>query len=101
MWMGNQFCVVVSDPNIARDLFVVNGAVFSSRKNYFLKNQIILRGRAITGTVYGDTWYWAFHYLRAIAAYFVVANEQEAAPEDCYADPFAQSYRRLQLDARQ
>jgi cytochrome P450 len=35
---------------------VSNGAIFSSRKPYFVKNQIILRGRAITGSPYNDTW---------------------------------------------
>jgi hypothetical protein len=54
--MGNQLFVVISDAQVARDLFVNNGAIFSSRKKYFMKNQIILRGRAITATPYGKTW---------------------------------------------
>jgi hypothetical protein len=56
IWMGNQLFVVISDPHIARDLFVTHGAVFSSRKRYFMKNQTILRGRAITASEYGDKW---------------------------------------------
>jgi hypothetical protein len=56
IWMGNQLFVVVSDAHIARDLFVSNGAIFSSRKQYFMKNRTILRGRAITATPYNDTW---------------------------------------------
>ncbi|KAF8910457.1 cytochrome P450 [Gymnopilus junonius] len=56
IWMGTQLFVVVSDPHIARDLLVSNGAVFSTRKRYFMKNQIILRGRAITASPYGDKW---------------------------------------------
>ena len=56
IWMGTQLFIVVSDPHIARDLLVTHGAVFSSRKRYFIKNQIILRGRAITASEYGDKW---------------------------------------------
>jgi len=56
IWMGTQLFVVVSDPHIARDLLVTHGAVFSSRKQYFMKNQTILRGRAITASEYGDKW---------------------------------------------
>ena len=32
-------------------------------KKYFMKNQIILRGQAITVTEYSDTWYATDHYL--------------------------------------
>ena len=56
VWMGNQLFVVISDPRVARDLMVTNGAIFSSRRQYFLKNKIILKGRAITASEYGDTW---------------------------------------------
>ncbi|KAH8998178.1 cytochrome P450 [Lactarius akahatsu] len=56
VWMGNQLFVVVSDARIAKDLLVSNGAIFSSRKPYFMKNQTILRGRALTATPYSDTW---------------------------------------------
>ena len=57
VWMGNQLFVVISDARIAKDLFVSNGAIFSSRKQYFMKSQTILRGRAITATAYSDKWY--------------------------------------------
>jgi Cytochrome P450 len=56
VWMGNQLVVVISDARIAKDLLVSNGAIFSSRRLYFMKNQTILRGRAITATPYNDTW---------------------------------------------
>ncbi|KIM37140.1 hypothetical protein M413DRAFT_13508 [Hebeloma cylindrosporum] len=56
IWMGSQLFIVISDPQIARDLLVAQGAVFSSRKQYFMKNQVILRGRAITASEYGDKW---------------------------------------------
>ncbi|KDR71505.1 hypothetical protein GALMADRAFT_143768 [Galerina marginata CBS 339.88] len=56
IWMGSQLFVVVSDPHVARELLVAHGAVFSSRKKYFMKNQVILRGRAITASEYGNKW---------------------------------------------
>ncbi|KAI0304241.1 cytochrome P450 [Russula brevipes] len=56
VWMGDQLFVVISDARIAKDLLVTNGAIFSSRKPYFMKNQTILHGRAITATPYNDTW---------------------------------------------
>ena len=30
LWLGNQLFVIISDPGIAKDLFVTNGATFSS-----------------------------------------------------------------------
>ena len=56
LWMGNQLCIVISDPRIAKDLLVSNSAIFSSRKQYFIKCQTILRGRGITVTAYNDKW---------------------------------------------
>ena len=56
VWMGNQLFVVISDARIAKDLLVSNGAIFSSRKPYFMKNQTILHGRGITSMPYNDTW---------------------------------------------
>jgi hypothetical protein len=56
LWMGDQLFVVISDARIAKDLLVSNGAIFSSRKPYFMKCQTILRGLAITSTPYNDTW---------------------------------------------
>ncbi|KAH8106701.1 cytochrome P450 [Cristinia sonorae] len=67
LWMGNQLYIVISDQHIARDIFVNNGAIFSSRKNYFIKNQSILRGRAITASQYNDKW----RHHRRIAAQFL------------------------------
>ena len=56
MWLGNQLFVIVSDPKIAKDLMVTNGAVFSSRKEMFIKSQTIFAGRGITATPYNDRW---------------------------------------------
>ncbi|KAI0040421.1 cytochrome P450 [Auriscalpium vulgare] len=56
VFMGNQLTAVISDQVVARDLLVNNGAITSSRRNYFLKDEIILRQRAITGTPYNDKW---------------------------------------------
>ena len=57
VWMGDQLFVVLNEPTVVRDLLVLNGANFSGRWNYFMKNQTILRGGAITATPYNDTWY--------------------------------------------
>lgn len=57
VWMGNQLFVVLNDPVVVRDLLVVNGANFSSRWNFFMKNQTILKGGGITATPYNDMWY--------------------------------------------
>ena len=69
VWLGNQLFVMVSDPQIvkvssshievgvqtltlcAQDLMVTNGAIFSSRKEMFLKSKKIFVGRGITATV--------------------------------------------------
>ena len=56
VWMGKQLFIVISDARVAKDLLVSNGAIFSSRRQYFMKNRTILRGRAITATAYNDTW---------------------------------------------
>ena len=56
LWMGNQLFIVISDARIARDLFVSNGAIFSSRKPYYIKCQTIHHGRSITSTPYNDKW---------------------------------------------
>lgn len=60
MWLGNQLFIVVSDPQIVKDLMVTNGAIFSSRKEMFLKSQTIFAGRGITATPYNDRWYLSF-----------------------------------------
>lgn len=56
VWMGNQLFVVISDPRVARDLLVAQGAIFSGRHKYFMKNKTILQGRGITASGYDDTW---------------------------------------------
>ncbi|KAG6867888.1 hypothetical protein C0993_009819 [Termitomyces sp. T159_Od127] len=56
MWLGNQLFVIISDPQIVKDLMVTNGAIFSSRKEMFLKSQTIFAGRGITATPYNDRW---------------------------------------------
>lgn len=56
VWMGSQLFVVINDPQVARDLLVLNGTTFSGRWKYFMKNHTILRGRAITASGYNDTW---------------------------------------------
>ncbi|KAJ7883512.1 cytochrome P450 [Mycena olivaceomarginata] len=54
--LGNQLVMAISDPRIVKDLMVTNGAIFSSRKDMFVKAQTIFLRRAITGTGYNDTW---------------------------------------------
>ncbi|RYO47914.1 hypothetical protein AA0116_g12856 [Alternaria tenuissima] len=54
--IGNQRFVVVSDPGIAKSLFLSNGAICSDRKEMFVKSRTILKGRGITSTRYGDMW---------------------------------------------
>lgn len=56
VWMGYQLFVVINDPHVARDLLVMNGATFSGRWKYFMKNHTILRGGGITASGYNDTW---------------------------------------------
>ncbi|KAJ6474299.1 cytochrome P450 [Mycena sanguinolenta] len=56
VWLGNQLFVVVSSPSIAKDLLVTNGAVFSSRKEMFVKSQTVFTGRGITVMPYNDRW---------------------------------------------
>ncbi|KAJ7611653.1 cytochrome P450 [Roridomyces roridus] len=56
VWVGDQLFVVISDPRVAQDLLVDNGAIFSSRKSYFIKNEVILHHRAITASPYNQLW---------------------------------------------
>ncbi|GJE93448.1 cytochrome P450 [Phanerochaete sordida] len=56
MFLGDQLFVVVSDPQIVKDLVITNGAIFSSRKEMFMKSKIIFVRRGITATPYDDTW---------------------------------------------
>lgn len=70
IWMGSQLFVVISDAHVARELLVNHGAIFSSRKKYFMKNQTILAGRAITASAYDDT--WCVHRLLCITTLFTL-----------------------------
>lgn len=56
MWLGNKLFVIVSDPDIAKDLMATHGGVFSSRKELYIKSQTILLSRGITATPYNDRW---------------------------------------------
>ncbi|KAH8161403.1 hypothetical protein CIB48_g6845 [Xylaria polymorpha] len=56
LWLGNQLFVIISSPEIAKDLMVTNGASFSSRKEMFIKSQTVFAGRGITATPYNDRW---------------------------------------------
>ena len=56
MWLGEQLFVVVSDPHITKDLMISNGAVFSSRKDTFIKSRTILTGRGIATMPYDSGW---------------------------------------------
>ena len=54
--IGNQRFVVLSDPYVVKDIMINNGAIFSSRKDMFIKAQTVLIFRGITGSGYNDTW---------------------------------------------
>ncbi|KAG6806229.1 hypothetical protein H0H93_003330, partial [Arthromyces matolae] len=56
MWLGNQLVVVISDPHIVKDLMITNGAIFSSRRDAFLKCKTVFKGRAVTASPYNNTW---------------------------------------------
>ncbi|MCJ1379691.1 hypothetical protein MMC17_002793 [Xylographa soralifera] len=56
IWLGSQLFIIVSDPAVAKDLLVTNGAIFSSRKEMFIKSQTVFAGRGITATPYNDRW---------------------------------------------
>ena len=55
--LGNQLFAIVSDPGVAKDLMITQGAIFSNRKEMFIKSQIVFAGRGITATPYNDRWY--------------------------------------------
>jgi hypothetical protein len=54
--LGSQLFVVVSEPGIAKDLMVTHGAVFSDRKEMFIKSQTVFVGRGITASPYNERW---------------------------------------------
>lgn len=53
---GNQLFAIVSDLGVAKDLMITQGAMFSNRKEMFIKSQIVCAGRGITATPYNDRW---------------------------------------------
>jgi hypothetical protein len=55
VWLGNQLFLVISDPEIVRDLIIQQGATSASRKEYYL-NSIVAAGRAVITTPYGQRW---------------------------------------------
>lgn len=55
-FIGDQRFVILSDPHVVKDLLVLQGSTFSSRKEYFIKVRTILHHRAVTGTPYNSTW---------------------------------------------
>ncbi|ETW78112.1 cytochrome P450 monooxygenase 69 [Heterobasidion irregulare TC 32-1] len=85
IWLGNQLFVVVSDPKIIKDLMVTNGAVFSSRKEMFVKSQTIFKGRGITATPYNERWRkhrriaWSWLHQRAVDGYTPVLDREATA----------------------
>ncbi|KAF9459526.1 cytochrome P450 [Collybia nuda] len=54
--VGNQLFIAISDPGVIKDLMITNGAIFSSRKDMFIKAQTIFLRRGITGTGCNKTW---------------------------------------------
>lgn len=54
--LGNQLFAIVSDPGIAKDLMVTQGAIFSNRKVMFMKTKLVFAGRGITPMGYNDQW---------------------------------------------
>ncbi|KAI0475658.1 cytochrome P450 [Xylariaceae sp. FL0804] len=56
LWLGEQLFMIISSPEIAKDLIVTNGNNFSSRKEMFIKSQIVFAGRGITATPYNERW---------------------------------------------
>ena len=55
--IGNQLFIAISDPRIVKDLLVTNGNIFSSRKDMYMKAQLVFARRGVTATQYNDTWY--------------------------------------------
>lgn len=82
IFLGNQLFMVISDPHVARDLLVTNGAIFSSRKPYFMKNRTILRGLAVTGSAYNDTWLVFLNLLSKLLDHLGIMLLQAQAPKN-------------------
>ena len=56
IFMGDQLVIVVAHPQVAQDLLVDKGSIFSSRKGYFTKDETLLHHLSITGSPYNQTW---------------------------------------------
>ncbi|QUC19183.1 uncharacterized protein UV8b_03424 [Ustilaginoidea virens] len=56
VWLGRQLVVVISSPDVAKDLLVTRGAVCSSRKDMYIKSRCVFAGRGVTATPYNDMW---------------------------------------------
>ncbi|KAI0746299.1 cytochrome P450 [Daedaleopsis nitida] len=54
--IGDQLFVAISDPHIVKDLLVTNGGIFSSRKDMYMKAQLVFCRRGVTATQYNETW---------------------------------------------
>ena len=54
--VGEQRFVVLSSTRAVKDVLVTNGAIFSSRKEMFIKVQTILVHRGITASGYNEVW---------------------------------------------
>ncbi|KAI1839501.1 hypothetical protein JX266_014287 [Neoarthrinium moseri] len=83
VWLGGQLFMIISSPEVAKDLMVTHGSVFSSRKEMFIKGRTILKGRGVTATPYNDTWKkhrrLVTNWLRADeTAKYVLAIERES-----------------------
>ena len=68
LWLGNQRFVILSDPNVVKDLLVSQSAIFSSRKDFHIKSHTILAGRGITATPYDAKWQVVFFFLIPLPA---------------------------------
>ncbi|KAI0666876.1 cytochrome P450 [Trametes maxima] len=68
--IGNQLFVSISDPHIVKDLVITNGAIFSSRKDMYMKAQLVFARRGVTATQYNDTW----RKHRRLAAMFLTTR---------------------------
>ena len=81
--IGNQLFVAISDPHIIKDLVITNGATFSSRKDMFMKAQLVFARRGVTATQYNDTWYATTYSHFPVLLILDDASSQEEAPPSC------------------
>lgn len=56
VWFGSQLHVVVSDPQIAKDLLETQYMIFSSRHESFVKYNTIFATRGISAAPFGESW---------------------------------------------